>query len=931
MLRSAHRLTGSIVAVVAAALLIPTAAQADPPGLGTYQDDDGLGFRNIVPPGSDGVVSAAEAFEFLGNGTRPPHNSDQLDEYDDLVQASPTITPTGVDTFFKDASFGIAPGDIDTTYTPDCDETTPPAPSSEHCDDVTLARDDSYGVPHIYGADRAGAMFGAGYVGAEDRLFFMDVERHLGRAEMSSFLGGSNIATDRSNWRSAPYTEAELQAQFDNADEVRGAEGAQVQQDVLNYVDGINQYIGEALAGTGSAVVPAEYTLQVGQDPEAFEPADIIAIASIVAGQFGKGGGRELPSALVLEEAIEKFGETEGREVWEDLRSRLDEETETTVHETEFPYGEPPANPSDVALPDPGTTVPEPTSAPGAKAAKPAGKPMFKADWGNFASNALLVSGAESAGDGPVAVMGPQVGYFSPQILTEIDIHAPTTVEEGPGVDARGVAFAGISMYVLLGRGTDYAWSATSANQDIEDSYAMELCDPANPGDPGAMDDTGYRFEGTCEPFDVLDKELSWPSSGSTPAGSETLRALRTKMGIVTHRAMIGGEPHVYTRLRATYMHEADSAVGFARYNQPSTMENVAEFEDAANTIDYTFNWFYADDDEISYFNSGANPVRPADVDPNLPVLGDLDNAWQNYDPDDLTFDRAPAAAHPQATDQEYLSSWNNRQAPAYSGSDDSWSYTSVHRAEALNDRIEAGIAGAETMTREELVDAMEDAATVDIRGAYVLPVALRALKEADNKNSKSNQVKKAKKVLKTWSQDGAHRIDRDEDGIYEDAKAVRYMDAWWPHLVQAVMGKTLGDDLYASAQTMQGLDNRPGSSGSAYGGGWYGYVDKDLRQVLGEPVTDPYSREYCGDGKKKDCGNRVANSLSKAMDAKSDADLYAGFPNSACQALSPVPSAQWCRDSIRATAVGAITQPPIDWQNRPTFQQVVEPVNNIP
>ena len=94
------------------------------------------------------------------------------------------------------------------------------------------------------------------------------------------------------------------------------------------------------------------------------------------------------------------------------------------------------------------------------------------------------------------------------------------------------------------------------------------------------LSDTGYRFEGTCEPFEVLDKELEWPSSGSTPAGSETLRALRTKMGIVTHRAMIDGEPHVYTRLRATYMHEADSAVGFARYNQPSTMENVAEFEE---------------------------------------------------------------------------------------------------------------------------------------------------------------------------------------------------------------------------------------------------------------------------------------------------------------------------------------------------------------
>ena len=926
---SSSRVVCAVCALFAVALLAPAAASASPPGLGTYQDDDGLGFRNIVPPGSDGVVSAAEAFDFLGTGARPPHNSDQLDEYDSLVQLAPGLDASTVNSKFKDASFGIPPSDVGSTYTPDCAETTYPAPSSEHCDDVTLARDAPYGAPHVYGADRAAAMFGAGYTGAEDRLFFMDVERHLGRAEMSEFLGGSNIATDRANWRSAPYTEAELEAQFENADDFR-PEGEQVQQDVLNYIDGINQYIGEALAGGGSAVIPAEYSLQIGDPPEPFVPADIVSIASIVAGQFGKGGGKEVQSALVLEKAIDKFGETEGREVWEDLRSRLDPETETTVASTSFPYGEPPADESQVALPDPGTTIEEPLSAPGTPKAKTSGKPMFKKDWGNFASNALLVSAAESAGDGPVAVMGPQVGYFSPQILTEIDIHAPSTVEEGLGVDARGVAFAGISMYVLLGRGTDYAWSATSANQDIEDTYAMELCDPANPDDPGEMTDDGYRLDGNCEEFEVLDKELSWPSSGGTPAGSETLRALRTKMGIVTHRAMIDGTPSVYTRLRATYMHEADSAVGFMQYNQPSTMENVAEYKEAASQIDYTFNFFFADADHIAYFNSGANPVRQSNVDPNLPAFGSSANAWENYDPADRTFDRAPAAEHPQVTDQSYISSWNNRQAPAYSGSDDTWSYQSVHRAEALNDRIEAGIASSETMTREELVDAMEDAATVDIRGAYVLPVVLRAMKNADNNASKSKQVKKARKALKTWSESGAHRIDRDEDGTYEDTKPIRYLDAWWPGLVQAVMGKTLGDDLYAQAQTMQGIHNRPGAGGSAFGGGWYGYVEKDLRNVLGEDVTAPYSRKYCGEGKKKDCGNRIASSLKKALEAKDDATLYPGMPSSACSALATTPDAQWCWDSIRATAVGAITQPPIDWQNRPTFQQVVEPVNDI-
>jgi acyl-homoserine lactone acylase PvdQ len=56
---------------------------------------------------------------------------------------------------------------------------------------VTIVRDRSFGIPHIYGDTRAGAVFGAGYAGAEDRLFLMDVLRHTGRAQLSSFIGGS--------------------------------------------------------------------------------------------------------------------------------------------------------------------------------------------------------------------------------------------------------------------------------------------------------------------------------------------------------------------------------------------------------------------------------------------------------------------------------------------------------------------------------------------------------------------------------------------------------------------------------------------------------------------------------------------------------------------------------------------------------------------
>ncbi|MEA2283328.1 MAG: hypothetical protein QOK21_3935, partial [Solirubrobacteraceae bacterium] len=60
----------------------------------------------------------------------------------------------------------------------------------------------------------------------------------------------------------------------------------------------------------------------------------------------------------------------------------------------------------------------------------------------------------------------------------EEDVHAPAAPGL-PGIDARGATFTGINLHVQLGRGRDYAWSATSAGQDIIDTYAVDLCDPS--------------------------------------------------------------------------------------------------------------------------------------------------------------------------------------------------------------------------------------------------------------------------------------------------------------------------------------------------------------------------------------------------------------------------------------------------------------------
>ena len=901
-MRGFRRIRTVALATSVAALSAATASAAPTPG--PYQHNDYRGFRNVLPPAQGANANAGQIADHQasceapppdppGCESYPPHTSDrQLRMYRDLMYATPGLTASQIPNFFKDASFGVKAGNVERTYSPR--------------GDVTIQRD-RFGVPHIYGATRRGTMFGAGYVAGEDRLFFIDALRHAGRAQLSSFAGGSNAAMDESIWAETPYNESELQLQYDRADELYGAPGVMIQRDVDNYVAGVNKFITEACANPVSKL-PGEYGLidpsqSICLPTHEWKVTDVIAIASLVAGIFGKGGGGELGAALSLEAARQRFGTVTGKRVWSDFQEFNDPEAPTTVRGRSFPYGQPPAQSNGVALPDPGTVqfadVTGSASASSEPSAAGAGvlEPLLQQ---NGASNALLVSARESKSGHPVAVMGPQTAYWSPQILMEEDIHAPAS-SEGPPIDARGVAFPGTNLYVQLGRGRDYSWSATSAGQDIIDTYADKLCEPG--GGTATIDSDHYMFRGQCLPFDVLTRNNAWvpTAADDTPAGSHTLTALRSELGIVTARAMIGGEPYAYTRLRITYFHEVDpSSLGFAQFNNPNKMRTPQDFMHAANNISFTFNWFYADNEHIAFFNSGANPVRPSDVNPNLPTFGRNRFLWQNFNANTDTADITPLAAHPNIVDQDYLTSWNNRQAPDYNTG-----YSSVYRSQSLDQRIKADIAGAKKINLQQLISDMETAGTVDLRAARVLPWILRVI---DTQPVAAPALQQALQRLRAWVAAGGHRIDRDKDGIYEHGQAIRILDAWWPRLIEAEFKPTLGQALFSQIRFNH---DDPRRQGSAFNESSYGYVHKDLRDLLGT-VHGPYSRIYCGQGNVSACRSALLNSLSDALQHTSNGELYGG-------------QTQVEHDKIGFNAVGGITQPLIPWVNRPTFQQAVE------
>src|SRR5215211_4068582 len=414
-MRVAAVLAAAVVLTAAAApsasaqvpLLPPVLPGAAPPEPLPYGTADGGGFRDVLPAGTRGHYSAPELLAFRAAGKTVPHCCDQLGMYGDLVYATPGLQAGDVGRFFKDATFGVRAGDVERRYSPR--------------GDVTIVRDKGFGVPHVYGATRDGAMFGLGYAGAEDRLFFMDLLRHAGRGELAGFAGGANAAQDAEQWEVAPYTEADLQRQADRLDDVLGAAGATIQRDVEHYVAGVNKYISEGRLDPTK--LPGEY-VAIGrpQGPDPWKPTDVLATASLVGGIFGKGGGAELQWSEIRRALRDRFGPRRGTRIFRDFRSAEDPEAPVTVHGARFPYQVPVRRPraGTRAVPDAGSLryhdVVAARSGGGAGGASPLDGLL---QLPLTASNALLVSAAESATGRPLMVAGPQTGYFNPQILME--------------------------------------------------------------------------------------------------------------------------------------------------------------------------------------------------------------------------------------------------------------------------------------------------------------------------------------------------------------------------------------------------------------------------------------------------------------------------------------------------------------------------------
>ncbi len=961
-----------LVPAVACCCLVATVAVAGP---ATAAPRDPYGqVLNILPPGSSGNVDAASLLG-LGPGkaarnpasllaglrdpksyfttatpTAPANFADQLERYDRLNRVDPrSLRDAELGRYFKDASLGVAPADVVRTETP--------RPG------VTI-RWDTDGVPHITGRTDADVAYGAGYADIEDRMFLTDVLRHTGAATMAQFVGPTqaDIAQDAAQLEVAPYRPAEMTQQIDNLAK-SSPEAARLVSAFDAYIAGMNAEQNALCPartpsvplpgglGLGFGVhCPVEYTA-LQRPPQPYTRADVVAIASLVGGIFGTGGGGQYTNAIWLQQLQARFGAETGRRIYNDLREKNDPEAPTTSP-VPAPYGgsggvDP--NLAGVAMPDlhpratqlatgaivnpDGSLSPPPQGAAGNQGnasttdPKPAPSARLRAQTlletqqvegslqramhGELVgmSNALLVDAKHSATHHPVAVFGPQTGYYAPQLLMEEELRGPHTA-------ARGVSFAGTNFVVELGRGVDYAWSATSPYTDITDTVVQPLCNTN--GTRPTVNSTAYvAASGRCTPMvDYEHTETGLPNLAAEAAPQRvSFLVLRTDHGIVRLRTTVKGRPVAVVWDRSTYLHEPDSVLGFVHLDDPGFVHNAHDFMRAASGIQYAFNWYYVDDKDIAYYSSARLPVRAPGTDLDLPRWGTPAYDWRGFE---------PFAAHPHVIDpaQGFLANWNNKLAPGFSSSSQVWGDGAVYRSLTLSDRVTRLLAAHRPVTRAALVGAMIDAATVDVRSAYVLPLVLDVVG-----TPRDREDARAVALLRRWVAAGAHRVDRSRTGKYGNQAAIALFDTWWdPTDAGASCGSRCGfalpmdamrHGLGAYVQALpEPLDDSPREHiGSAFNGiSWYGYLNKDLRRVLGAPVRGAYSRSYCGP--LAACRTALRASLHAAVAAAL-----------ATQKVSSVDALTYdkTRDDIVSVPAGVVGVRPIDWQNRPTFQQVVQ------
>jgi penicillin amidase len=597
-------------------------------------------------------------------------------------------------------------------------------------------------IPHIFARSKLDALFGLGYVHAQDRLWQMEFQRRIGFGRLSEVLGPAALPQDkflrivgfgraaRATWARLPLaTRRELDA----------------------YVAGINAF----LDGHHGSALPPEFTL-LRFEPEHWEGPDVVVWQKMLAWDLsanysfellrhdiGAGVGPAGLADLMPEYAPNGLSITGDAPAASADSTSLRGGTGNRSSRTGSPGVASPANP-----------VPWISNfAAALSQGNPAvrdvlfGAPRTEA----LGSNNWVIDGTLTASGKPLLANDPHLTARAPSIWYLAHV-------SGGDYDAIGATIPGTPAMVL-GRNRFIAWGATNVAGDVQDLYREQL-DPS---------EHAARFEGRSEPLQFVPETILVKGrepvrlfariSRHGPLVSDAINAVNEASP--TGKALPRLEPLAF---RWTALDPEDTTI--VAMMRMSEAHNWNEFTSALSEfVVPSQNFVYADvDGHIGYYAPGRFPIR-AGGDGTAPVDGWTGtNEWTGWVP----FDELPHAFDPPS---HMIVTANNRPVPA---SYPHWlgaEWTEPFRAQRILERLRA----QRSFTPDDFASIQAD--TLSLHARELLPALLKRVvphREADAQ---------AIRILRRWNYDAR-----------ADSAAAAIFQAWFVHLVPGLVG----DDLAA-------------------------------------------------------------------------------------------------------------------------------------
>jgi acyl-homoserine lactone acylase PvdQ len=673
-------------------------------------------------------------------------------------------------------------------------------------DDVTITRD-RFNVPHVDAETREAGIWAAGWIAGEDRHLLGEQARYNGRVAALDVPGLSaiDLITGLQQFEPSAQTEAEV-AKQSGVLRRKGKEGRAVLRDIDAFISGVNDHI----------------TVENLPD-EPWTRNDVFAI-NAVKGQFlGQGGGDEARRTQFFSSLSDTLGPQRGLSVFNDLRQFKNPGSPTSI-DGKFKYGHLPDRRRGNVIIDPGSFEPTPAVEGAVSDASAA------TDDPTEASNTLMVDGDHSSTGHPLMVGGIQIGFFYPGLTWEVDMNAP-------GLRWRGATSAPFPGYLLVGRGVDFATTLTSSGADIIDQFAERLC--------GGSDEM-YRYKGECRPMERF--------NAGTLSG-EPVSFLRTVHGPVVGYATVNGNKVAISSQRSTYGKDTLDQLFYRRLSNGRVHDPHSFFAAAAKTPQ-TFNSFYIDEKHIAEFTSGKLPIRAGGVDPGLLTKGTGNYEWRGF----LSRRRHIHGKDPR---DGTITNWNNIPAHGFGAADNEWGTNgSAGRIDLLDYNLDRQKRNGK-WSLASLVAAMNAAGTQDVRAIDTVPLLQKLLKGS---SPPSPQAEQMLALLSAWRANGGSRLDRDLDGLIDDPGAA-IMDAAWPGIANACIRTRLTPSQLQDLGTLfPRWEGPPGTrTRSSQFNGWYQYLERDLRRLLGKRVRKPLENSYCGGGRKGKAQNAIWNAIAAA------------------------------------------------------------------